>query len=47
MIQKENIAVNETKLNARTCAFIVSLSEDGGLVLCKSYPNAVNQERYL
>ena len=43
MVKGKNIEVDEKKLNAETCAFVVALSEDKGLVAIKTYPNSLDQ----
>ena len=47
MVKGKNIEVDEKKLNAQTCAFVVALSEDKGLVAVKTYPNSLDQSRFI
>jgi len=42
MIKGRNVEVDEKRLNAKTCAFVVALSEDKGLVALKTYTNSLD-----
>ena len=43
MVKKKNIEINEGKLNIKTTAFVVALSEDMGLVAVSTYPKSLDQ----
>ena len=43
MIKGKNIEIDEKKLNAKTVAFVVALSEDKGLVNISTYPRSLDQ----
>ena len=43
MIKRKNVEIDEKKLNAKTVAFVVALSEDMGLVELSTYPKSLDQ----
>ena len=43
MIKGKNVEIDEKKLNAKTVAFVVALSEDMGLVELSTYPKSLDQ----
>ena len=43
MIKGKNVEIDEKKLNSKTVAFVVALSEDMGLVELSTYPKALDQ----
>ena len=47
MSKGQNIQVDDKKLNEKTLAFVVGLSEDKGLVLFDSYPRSLDQYRFI
>ena len=42
MVKGKNIEIDEKKLNAKTLAFVVALSEDKGLVEISTYPRSLD-----
>ena len=42
MVKGKNISIDEKKLNAKTCAFVVAMSEDKGLVELDTYPKSLD-----
>ena len=47
MIKSKNIEINEKKLNAKTLAFVVALSEDKGLVTINTFERSLNQHDFI
>ena len=43
MVKDENIEIDEKKLNAKTLAFVVALSEDKGLVALETFQRSLDQ----
>lgn len=42
MVKGKNLEIDEKKLNAKTVAFVVALSEDKGLVEISTYPRSLD-----
>ena len=47
MIKSKNIEIDEKKLNAKTLAFVVALSEDKGLVTINTFERSLNQHDFI
>ena len=47
MVKGKNVEVDEKKLNAKTCAFVVALSEDKGLVAVKTFHRSLDQLKFI
>ena len=47
MIKGQNISIDEKRLNAKTCAFVVALSEDKGLVAVDTYERSLDQWKFI
>ena len=47
MVKGKNIEVDEKKLNAATCAFVVALSEDKGFFAMKTFPRSLDQWNFI
>ena len=47
MVKGKNIELDDKKLNAKTLAFVVALSEDKGLVELSTYPKSLDQWDYI
>ena len=43
MVKKKNVDLDEKKLNTKTTAFVVALSEDKGLVEVSTFPRSLDQ----
>ena len=43
MIKGKNIEVDSKKLNVKTCAFVVAMSADKGLVAVSTYKRSLDQ----
>lgn len=42
-----NVEIDEKKLNIKTLAFVVALSEDRGLVSVKTYPRSLDKDDFI
>ena len=42
MVKGKNLEIDEKKLNAKTCAFVVALSKDKGLVALQMHPKSLD-----
>ena len=47
MSKYSNVELNEKKLNVKTLAFVVAISEDKGLVSIKTYPRSLDQYNFI
>ena len=47
MMKGKNIEVDEKKLNAKCCAFVVAMSNDIGLVAMSTYHRSLNQWNFI
>ena len=47
MVKNKNIEIDEKKLNIKTTAFVVALSEDKGLVAVSTYPKSLDQDDFI
>ena len=42
-MKNKNVNIDEKKLNAKTCAFVIAVSEDKGLVAVKTYHRSLDK----
>ena len=47
MVKSKNVDIDEKQLNAKTCAFVVGLSKDKGVVALQTYPKSLDQHRFI
>ena len=47
MVKSKNVEVDEKRLNAETCAFVVALSYDKGLVALDHFPKSLDQWKFI
>ena len=47
MGKSNNVEIDEKKLNAKTLAFVVAMSEDKGLVSVKTFPRSLDKDDFI
>ena len=47
MVKGKNVEIDEKKLDAKTCAFVVALSSDKGLVSLQTFGKSLDQWKFI